>query len=452
MMRDSVISTLFLMNPSLLSSSPKPTDEEETLAKVLFYYPESASVYEIQSNVGLAEGLMMFVKQFTESPLQSCTTERCTHMVRRFEGNIWLYIVLQHAISTESTVKPQDLYCTDEVMSRITDQFYQGFYLFHGKLEKFEREEEREAGKMMLSDYNSAFLQEFGSEEETFPGFYYCPLDRKAFLLVQFQVNQILTERREVKHILILHDGFYVSSSLPHTHSALLYRYLAKERNWRRIATLNRGYEAGKCLYGRVKEYPNRGYVYGLTADDEVFCPTIQFPFDSEQTTYRLVLWVDNSTQYLLLLDPNSSDYRDYNSLYFRELRERLDPQVVLIQAALNKQIAQATATDSPYRYFYYNNMNFAIKKGGRLSDLDPDMVSLVRAVSAQFSASGDTVDTMVKSIVRMQGGWVCCLNSMSSRQVYFLVPGAATVQKVEEEMGRFVQDTLQNIFLGVKF
>ena len=440
------------MNPTLKPASPKPTDEEETLAKVLYYFPDSAPVYEIQSNVGLSEGLMLFVQQFTESPLQSCSTERCTHMMKRYEGNIWLYLVVQHPQQGEGIVKAQDLYCTEEVMNRMMDGFYQGFYLFHGALERFQSEEERERLKGLLSDYNSTFLLEFANEEEFFPGFYYCPLDRKAFLLVQFQVNQILTERQEVKHIMILYEGYYVSSSLPHAHSSLLYRYLAKERNWRRIATLNRGFDPAKCLYGRVKGYPERGFLYGLAADGDIFSPVIQFPFDSAGSAYRLVVWAENSTQYVLLLDVAAGEHRDYDSRYFRELGERLQLQVALIQASITKQVSQAAAVESPYRFFYFNNMNFAIKKGGRMADFDQDLVNIVRSVSSQFSGSGDSADTMVKSIVRVAGGWVCCLNSMSCRQVYLLVPGAPTVQKVEEELARFVQDTLQNIFLGVKY
>ena len=452
MMRGSAISTLFLLNPTFKAQSAKPTDEEETLAKVLFYFPESAPGYEITGNVGLAEGLMMFVKQFTETPLQSCSTERCTHMVKRFEESVWLYVVIQHPPQGEGLVKAQDLYCTEEVMNRVMDGFYQGFYLFHGALEKYSSVEERERLKGLLSDYNSTFMLEFANEEEFFPGFYYCPMDRKAFLMVQFQVNQILTERREVKHIMILYEGYYVSSSLPHAHSSLLYRYLAKERNWRRIATLNRGYDPTKCLYGRVKGYPERGFLYGLAADGEVFAPLIQFPFDPEGTAYRLAVWAEDSTQYVLLLDPDAGEYRDYDSRYFRELGDRLQQQVALIHASVTKQVSQASALESPYRFFYFNNMNFAIKRGGRIADFDQDLLHVVRSVSAQFCASGDSADTMVKSVVKVAGGWVCCLNSMSSRQVYLLVPGTQTVQKVEEELGRFVQDTLQNIFLGVKY
>jgi hypothetical protein len=178
----------------------------------------------------------------------------------------------------------------------------------------------------------------------------------------------------------------------------------------------------------------------------------IQFPFDSEGSAYRLVVWAENSTQYVLLLDVAAGEYRDYDSRYFRELGERLQLQVALIQASVTKQVSQAASIESPYRFFYFNNMNFAIKKGGRMADFDQDLVNIVRSVSSQFSASGDSADTMVKSIVRVAGGWVCCLNSMSCRQVYLLVPGAPTVQKVEEELARFVQDTLQNIFLGVKY
>lgn len=443
-MRGTSISTLFLMNPTLRPESPKPTDEEETLAKVLFYYPEAAPVYEIQSNVGLSEGLMMFVRQFTEKPLEYCATERCTHILKECEPDVWLYIVLQHPAS-EGMVKAQDLYCTQDVMNRLVDSYYEGFFLFHGALSAFKTKPELEVLKELLSDYTAAFLCEFGVEEDPFSGFYYCPLDRKSFLLVQFLVNQILTERAEVKHIMVLFEGHYVSSSLPHAHSCLLYRYLCKDKDWRRIATYNRGLDPAKCQYMRVKSFPDFGYLYGL-CESEIHMPIIRFRYDGSQ--YQLLVWVQDGVQYVLLLTP-----ADYQFLYLRELGEKLQNQVAMIRAAVVKQVKQAAEVESPFRYFYYNNMNFAIKKGGRLADVDPDLASLIRHVTAQFNAPGESSDILVKSTIRTSSGWICCINSMNSRQIFLLLPGAnLAIQKVEEELARFVQEYLQTIFLGVKY
>ena len=48
-------------------------------------------------------------------------------MVKRFEGSVWLYVVIQHPPQGEGLVKAQDLYCTEEVMNREWTGFTRAF-------------------------------------------------------------------------------------------------------------------------------------------------------------------------------------------------------------------------------------------------------------------------------------------------------------------------------------
>ena len=67
-----------------------------------------------------------------------------------------------------------------------------------------------------------------------FPGFFYCPIDRKTFLQAQYLQNGIFMEfennrsatKAGMAHIMLFHDEFFISSTMSNENSQLLYGYL----------------------------------------------------------------------------------------------------------------------------------------------------------------------------------------------------------------------------------
>lgn len=54
------VASLFILDPTRRPAWPDPTEEDYTLCKLLYYYPQGLTEYEMQSHVGLAEGIVMF--------------------------------------------------------------------------------------------------------------------------------------------------------------------------------------------------------------------------------------------------------------------------------------------------------------------------------------------------------------------------------------------------------
>ena len=169
------IQSLFIFNPSHLPVVPKPTEEDYALCKLLYYYPENTDTFEKQSHVGLAEGLVTFSTQFSSEPLTTIHTELHTHTIREVEPNIWIVIV------TRFSKKKTDLEYEMDVSSYI-NEFYNGFYLFHGCIGSFTYPQDVYNLQNLLDDYLPVFLAESVHMDDAFDGFFYCPMDKRAYL------------------------------------------------------------------------------------------------------------------------------------------------------------------------------------------------------------------------------------------------------------------------------
>ena len=230
-MRGSTISSLFLFNPNLKPAHPHPSEDDYKNAKIIYYYPESAPLYEQQTHVGLAEGMCMFVNQFSTNPLESIHTEKHTHILQQCEPDIWLCIVLHHPPSTDTFVKQQDLEPHPHVIKGVTDGFYKNFKLFHGSLAAFQYPNDYGLLKNLLADYTSVFVDEQTKKTELFEGFAYCPLDRKSYMNVMYGLSQISFSFNDILHTMLIYEGNIVNTTMPQQSSLIMYSYLSRDKN-----------------------------------------------------------------------------------------------------------------------------------------------------------------------------------------------------------------------------
>lgn len=78
------IGSVFLIDPTLKPTSPKPQEEEFTDAKILFFYPATIDIHEQRKQVGISEGIVNFFMPFSENnkPIEVITTSQFTHVMR----------------------------------------------------------------------------------------------------------------------------------------------------------------------------------------------------------------------------------------------------------------------------------------------------------------------------------------------------------------------------------
>jgi len=83
-----------------------------------------------------------------------------------------------------------------------------------------------------LEDFTKSFEGYFFSKEFEknffwniqFQGLFYCPIEKKSFLSTQLFVNSLLLEfENHLEHVMLFHEEYFVSSTLPHDQIQILY-------------------------------------------------------------------------------------------------------------------------------------------------------------------------------------------------------------------------------------
>jgi len=112
--------------------------------------------------------------------------------------------------------------------------FYKHFFLFHGEM-KVLFNNQRDNFERILEDFtknfeNYYFVADFRRNllwNLNFQGFFYSPIEQKAFLETQLAVNSLLSQNEvEIKHVALFYEEYFVSSTLSHTETLPLYQYL----------------------------------------------------------------------------------------------------------------------------------------------------------------------------------------------------------------------------------
>ena len=98
----------FIFDPTLVPESARPTEEESSDAKIIYYSPSSACVEEKRSQVGLLEGLIGFTALFSgeDGPMKSMRTKQYVFSVLEAEPHTWL-----RAVRAAQSPSPPSLLC-----------------------------------------------------------------------------------------------------------------------------------------------------------------------------------------------------------------------------------------------------------------------------------------------------------------------------------------------------
>jgi hypothetical protein len=442
-MRSSSISSLFVFNPTLKPVTEHPTEDDYKSCKLIYYHPETAPLFEQQTHVGLAEGMCMFVQQFSEHPLESIHTEKHTHILYECEKNIWLCIVLNHQdAGQDSFIRQQDLETHPHVLRSIAEGFYKNFVLFHGPLAGFRYPEEFGMLRRILADYSRLFDVEQSRKTDLFEGFYYCPLDRKSYMNVMYGLSQISFGFPDVLHTMLIYDGNIVNTSMPQAGSLIIYSYLSRDKNWRRLVDLKRDLSPQDCAYGRITEYPKKGFLYGKTSSG-LHIPTIYLP-DVEPS--KLIVWVQDALQLVLIV--RNKDLTEEELESYRKTLAELSPDII---KTISAQFQRTGPSEDSFKFLYFNSMNLAIKQSTKLNPIDDQLYRLLVTISAQMKDSTQKYDALVKTIIRTHNAWVMAVKVLDSREIYFVLPpSTAPVNKIEEEVVKFANGYFHNIFTGL--
>jgi hypothetical protein len=241
---------------------------------------------------------------------------------------------------------------------------------------------------------------------------------------------------------MLIYDGYIVNTSMPQQGSLLVYSYLARDKNWRRLIDMKRDLNPNACQYGRIAEYPKKGFVYGKNSAG-ISVPTIYLP---DMPPCKMLLWVQENMQLVLLMKNQEVPEETIESI--RNTLHELCPDII---KTIQSQYQRVLNSEDSFKFLYFNNMNLAIKQSSKLNPIDDQLYRLMLTVSAQMRDSTQKYDSLVKTIVRTNIAWVMAVKVLDSREIYFVLPpSTAPVNKVEEEIVKFANGYFHTIFTGL--
>ena len=252
------IRSVFIIDPSQRPKSKKPTEDEFTDVKIMYFYPPSADIHEQRKQVGISEGIVNFFLPFSESeaPIECIATSTFTHVLKQVEPSIWLNIVIQHpdtlygaqrgedAIEGETIANTKFQHSSfreedSRILHQVVDAYYTQLHLFHGPIkdciQRHVGQQTMHLWRDQMTDFTRNFQKYFFTKDYisnffwslSFQGIFYCPIDKKSFLQAQFVQNAILMDfDDQVQHCAIFHENYFICSSLPHLNLQPLYSYL----------------------------------------------------------------------------------------------------------------------------------------------------------------------------------------------------------------------------------
>jgi hypothetical protein len=249
------IGSLFLYNPQLKPQHAKPEESDYTEAKIMYFYshdPANVDIHERHKQVGLSEGVVAFFSEFSQGePVEVISTLNFTHVIKEMEPDIWLSMVIIHPDKLYSYQSAAEA-CRDEtianqefqishfreedsrVFHKLLDVWYNLFYLFHGEIGPL-FESNRPVFSHICDDFTANFDSYFFIADFrrnliwnlNFQGFFYSPIEQKAFLETQLAVNSLQDQFvDDIAHVSLFYDEYFISSTLSHKQTLPIYQYL----------------------------------------------------------------------------------------------------------------------------------------------------------------------------------------------------------------------------------
>ena len=375
------LKSCFIFSPSLKPKISKPSDEEIQDAKLLIYYPSSEESLIKRSNMGIIEGTLHFVNQFGKSEniidkLLFSELDKFYYIAYKVENDIYIALIIE---------KKEKLFSINQTISSkkkfliyLINNFYNNFYLFHGKLSdhffkngKDFRNDENEYNitTAKFSDFINCYFEYFNKLSSPFiDGVLYFPFQKSQL------IEKILIINEKFPHIektSICYNGYLIYNEIDVYSMSLLYNIFFNNINGQ-FRFINEPFrqpiffmnnendiENGKLISPFKKAFLidnncNCEYLLGVN-NNNLFIPHIKIKNTNEEFQLS-VLKLFNFTFFLFLnFSEDSKNINIYNDIKieFQNLFNSFDDN-------LNNIISFETIKKNSKNFIfgYYNNDN----------------------------------------------------------------------------------------------
>eukprot|EP00931_Biecheleriopsis_adriatica_P056338 TRINITY_DN33385_c0_g1_i1.p1 TRINITY_DN33385_c0_g1~~TRINITY_DN33385_c0_g1_i1.p1 ORF type:complete len:514 (-),score=86.41 TRINITY_DN33385_c0_g1_i1:163-1473(-) len=427
-------------------------------------------------------------------PLRNLRTKQLAFSVLEAETNIWMVLVMRHAIAPQESSRGQPATeqfdedsIADSTMQAILRNCYSVFRLLHGEVRTFVEAQSMHKLFDVLEDFIPAFLEtvdasDFGIFQEL-DGFHYGPVERNTCVSIYCFLDKLQEQFPSIRHSALLYNAHLVYTNLPLSDMRVLYSYLVafngavsnqklNKSPFGRIPTAASQPGGGSSSFGRAFLVSDEDdFLLGMSrrtgaaagagsGPASVFVLAVHL--GESGTSGQLVALTFKGIMLVLIFDESAQ----LDAKLLGSVRDACNKSsgdglsLVELHPLIAPQYAQVMEQEDEYRFVYYNHTNHAL----RLSNQSSTTRSLLGGSRVMSSGPkpgerglltplhATLADTRLKcrevSWKSADRGWVCA-KRWREREFYLLLDGNSTsLTRCQEECARFASIHFSNIFM----
>eukprot|EP00747_Dinoflagellata_sp_TGD_P168539 gnl/TRDRNA2_/TRDRNA2_195144_c0_seq1.p1 gnl/TRDRNA2_/TRDRNA2_195144_c0~~gnl/TRDRNA2_/TRDRNA2_195144_c0_seq1.p1 ORF type:complete len:503 (-),score=84.07 gnl/TRDRNA2_/TRDRNA2_195144_c0_seq1:125-1633(-) len=489
----------FIFDPTLVPESPRPTEEEQADAKILYYCPSCAPGEEKRMQVGLLEGLMAFTAAFggDKGPLRSLRTKQLAFTVLEAEPHTWMVLAMRHSQvgpdvskgQTEPTYDEDGI--ADSTLAAILANCYGVFRLLHGEIQSFVKEPDVEGSHAnsrhklfdLLEDFVPAFLETIDTDDlgifHEIDGFHYGAVERNTCVSIHCFLQRLQELFPTIRYSALLYNAHLIYSGFSLTDMKVLYAYLVSFNGavsnhklnrvpFGRIPTAASQPGGGSSSYGRAFLLTeDEDFLFGVSrrvggtsGPASLFVPTVYL---AEGGVGQLVALTYQGILLILIFECGAQlDVPMLEKVRATCTKPSGDGlSLAELHPLIASQYQHVMEHEDEYRFVYYNRTNHALRlsnqptgRGSIFGGTRPTGTGGLRAAerAAICPLHAALADPRMRcrevSWKPADRGWICA-KRWREREFYLLLDGAnVSLSKCQEECAQFAAIHFSNIFM----
>jgi len=478
----------FIFDPDLLPENPKPSEEEASDAKIIYYSPSSAPPEEKRSQVGLLEGLIAFAAMFggeKGGPLRNLRTKQLAFSVLEAEPHTWMVLCMRHAQVGPATGQSEPQYdeesLADSTMQAILKNCYGVFRLLHGEIQSFVKKHSMHKLFDLLEDFIPAFIETVDASDlgifHEIDGFHYGPVERNTCVSINCFLGRLQEQFPAIRHSALLYNAHLIYSNVALNDMKVLYSYLVAFNGavsnhklnrvpFGRIPTAASQPGGGSSSFGRAFLLSeDEDFLFGASrraganGPASLFVPTIYL---TEGGAGKLVSLTYKGIMLVLIFEETAQlDVKILESIRTSCTKVTGDGlSLPELHPVIASQYTQVMEHEDEYRFVYYNQTNHALRMSNNTHS-SRSLLSGMRSSQSGLKLSERTALCPLHSALAdprfkvrevswksAERGWICA-KKWREREFYLLLDGnSMTLSKCQEECARFASIHFSNIFM----
>ncbi|CAD8185021.1 unnamed protein product [Paramecium pentaurelia] len=447
---DFSLKALFFFNPLAIPTVPKPSEQDQQDAKLIYYYPQNANIEEKRIQTGMAEGIFQFFTQFNPNPnileqqenknkneslqFQTIHLEQQTHIICRVKEDLFLFMTLAHQKISKIKTIVEDYFFSEcnkfhfslskNLYTNIAENFVINFELFYGQdLTQLDQYTQR---WILCNARSGAILNLFNFQSFSLK---YAKIDAAIYMHLQSILTLGRQQEEQITDFIVFYAGYFLFSTLPHQ-KAILFKehYYGSGLPWSNFeGKINQKFppytdnQSAYLNFFNLRNIVREGF-------------SGQMVYINKQKK-NIFTFLEKQLFIIVIANP-LKDLQNLQKLV-NVFQKSIDKLIYKLDIIIEQNQRQDLV-----KFIYFNGVNLAYRVSSQLivAKLSSENLRVLQLVYEKLNTSNQYV-------IRTAGVWFYG-SKVTERKVVYILPANIPLSKVEEEVNKIADQTFPNLLL----